>query len=85
MRSIDLAGSSHTQLVEELRGADIVVSTISELHLQKTLAKAAKDAGVTRFIPSDFSPTGERGSLRLHDMVSVFFSLRYYGMNPLIC
>ena len=75
MRSVDLAGSNHAQLVEELRGVNTVVSTISELQLQKSLAKAAKDAGVTRFVPSDFSPTGERGALRLHDIVSTCFNL----------
>ena len=70
---VDIASSNHEELVDELRGIDVVVSTFfpSEFHLQKPLAKAAKEAGVTRFIPSDWATACVRGEMRLHDMVRV--------------
>ena len=68
---IDLASSSHDQLVEEFRGVNAVLSTIIDFQLQKPLAKAAKEAGVTRFVPSDWATACVRGPLRIHDMVSV--------------
>lgn len=68
---IDLASSSYSQLVDELRGVDAVVCTLSptEFYLQKPLARAAKQAGVTRFVLSDFATACVRGVMRLHDMV----------------
>ena len=70
---VDIASSSHMELVDELRGIDVVVSTFfpNEFPLQKPLAKAAKEAGVTRFIPSDWATACVRGAMRLHDMVRV--------------
>lgn len=66
---IDIDSSSHEQLVNELRGVDAVISTLFPSELQKPLAKAAKEAGVTRFIPSDWASACVPGIMRIHDMV----------------
>ena len=76
VRVTDLASVTHAELVDELRGVSAVVSAIypTELHLQKPLAKAAKEAGVSRFIPCDWATACVRGVLELHDLVSTLNS-----------
>ena len=68
VRIIDISSSDHAQLVNELHGVDAVISALfqTEFHPQKPLAK---EAGVTRFIPSDWASACVRGVMRLHDMV----------------
>lgn len=70
---VEIAALEHQKLVDELRGAQIVVSTLTafETELQKALAKASKDAGVVRFIPSNWGTACRPGVMQLHDMVSV--------------
>lgn len=73
---VDLASLNHEQLVTELRGAHVVLSTLimfpAEFELQKVLVRAAKDAGVARFVPSDWATACVRGVMRMHDTVSSF-------------
>lgn len=72
---IDIAAANHAQLVNELRGVDAVVSTVVafELLIQKPLAKAAKEAGVNRFIPCDWATACVPGEMQLHDLVGINF------------
>ncbi|MGY3317272.1 NmrA family NAD(P)-binding protein [Arthrobacter sp. TE12232] len=56
----EAAYTDHVGLVDALSGADIVVSAVSGgrsviLDVQQALLAAAVEAGVTRFIPSDYS------------------------------
>lgn len=69
---VDLASATFAELVNEFRVVDAVVSAIypAELQLQKPLAKAAKEAGVTRFVPCDWATACVRGEMRLYDTVS---------------
>ena len=71
---VDLASATFVELVNEFRGVDAVVSAIypAELQLQKPLAKAAKEAGVMRFVPCDWATACVRGGMRLYDTVSAF-------------
>ena len=79
---LDIESADHAQLVAELQGVDAVVSTIFPLpHLlqaQKLLARAAKEAGVARFVPSNWATACPRGVMKLHDLVRpIFFSCIY--------
>lgn len=73
MHIINLAAASHDQLVYDLRGVYVVVSTVIpfELSLQKSLANAAKEADVKSFIPSDWAKPCVRGEMQIHDMVQI--------------
>lgn len=78
---IDLVSINHEQLVSELRNAhtNVLISAIipanpTDIQLQKTLAMAAKEAGVKRFIPSDWASTCPPGVMLLQDTVSHFIS-----------
>ncbi|OTB00567.1 hypothetical protein M426DRAFT_15375 [Hypoxylon sp. CI-4A] len=64
----DLRGPKE-DLVSILKGVDVVISTIIYTNLddQIPLAEAAKEAGVKRFVPSEFSTPATRGVLDLHD------------------
>ena len=68
--------ASHKELVNALKGASVVLSTLAGLRdvivdTQSKILKAAVEAGVPRFIPSDFSadftkiPEGENRNLHL--------------------
>ena len=59
------------KLAAYLQGVDVLLSTINaEATLeQKTILKAAVDAGVKRIIPCDFGTPGAKGVRDLHDMV----------------
>jgi hypothetical protein len=58
-------------LVNTLRGIDVVVSTIYYKNLkdQIQLASAAKEAGIKRFVPSNFGTSAPRGVMTLYDWV----------------
>ncbi|KAI0161942.1 isoflavone reductase family protein [Hypoxylon sp. FL1284] len=65
----DLTGPKE-DLVKVLAGIDVLISCIvyTNLEDQKPLAEAAKQAGVGRFVPCDFSTPTTRGVMNLHDM-----------------
>lgn len=81
IRIVDLDTLSHEQLVSELRSAhtDVLISTLTPRAdlLQRTLAKAAKEAGVKRFIPSDWASACPPGVMLVQDAVSYSISLNY--------
>ncbi|KAI4866055.1 isoflavone reductase family protein [Hypoxylon rubiginosum] len=64
----DLTGPKE-DLVKVLAGIDVVISCIvfSSLEDQIPLAEAAKQAGVGRFVPCDFSTPTTRGVMDLYD------------------
>ncbi|KAI1463067.1 isoflavone reductase family protein [Daldinia caldariorum] len=64
----DLTGPKD-ELVNTLKGLDIVISCIvySSLGDQVPLAEAAKQAGVKRFVPCNFSTPAPRGVMDLYD------------------
>ncbi|KAI1373984.1 NAD(P)-binding protein [Hypoxylon crocopeplum] len=64
----DLTGSKE-DLVKILKGIDVVISCIvfTNLDDQIPLAEAAKQAGVKRFVPCDFSTPMPRGVMEMHD------------------
>ena len=68
----DLVAGSHQDLVEALGGVDVVVSAIvwHRLGDEAVLARAAKDAGVGRFVPCFWGPPSPRGVHMFNDMVS---------------
>lgn len=77
IRKCDLKGSEDS-LSEVLTGIDVVISCVgpSEQQDQIPLAKAAKKAGVKRFVPCAFitiAPPG--GIMWLRDEVSCSFTL----------
>ncbi|KAL2835425.1 isoflavone reductase family protein [Aspergillus pseudoustus] len=57
------------QLVEKLAGIDILIScmTWEHLHLQLLWIEAAKQAGVKRFVPSEWAGPAPRGILDIKD------------------
>ncbi|KAL4802477.1 NAD(P)-binding protein [Aspergillus unguis] len=65
----DLQSISHEQLVGILKGIDVVVSTIfyQALDDEKTLAEAAKAAGVQRYVPCFWATIAPRGVMNLRD------------------
>ena len=71
---LELASLNHEQLVAELRGAHMVMSTLvmvpAGFELQKALIRAAKDAGVYRFVPSDWATACVRGVMHGRETVS---------------
>ncbi|THG94215.1 hypothetical protein EW145_g8186, partial [Phellinidium pouzarii] len=69
IRVADLDPSAQEQLVEALRGADVVICAIlgREIAPQYALIDAVKKAGVKRFVPNDWSPACTRGIRQLHD------------------
>ena len=66
----DLLGP-HEDLVNVLKGIDVVICTIVYDHLndQIPLIKAAKEAGVGRFVPNFWGTPAPRGMMRLYDRV----------------
>ncbi|KAI2602151.1 NAD(P)-binding protein [Hypoxylon sp. NC1633] len=64
----DLDGPKE-DLVTILTGIDVVLSCIAYTHFaaQVPLAEAAKEAGVSRFVPSEWSTPTTRGVMHLHD------------------
>ena len=64
------------KLTEALAGVDVFISAVVAwlIEDQKVAIRAAKAAGVKRFIPCDFATPGERGIRELHDQVSYFAS-----------
>ncbi|KAL1727084.1 hypothetical protein EV714DRAFT_286742 [Schizophyllum commune] len=66
----DLAKATHAELVELLKGADFVVSTVHAVILsaQRALFAAAKEAGVKRVVPDDFSSHAPPGAMLLNDI-----------------
>jgi hypothetical protein len=60
-------------LVKVLTGIDVVISCIYWLNLddQVPLIKAAKLAGVKRFVPCNFGTPAPRGVMKLMDHVSI--------------
>ena len=69
----DLTKASHDELVALFKGADIVVSALTAylLDTQRPLFAAAKDAGVKRVVPCDWSSHAPPGAMLLQDMVCV--------------
>lgn len=67
----DLQGS-HNELVDILKGVDIVLSTIhyQSLNDEIFLSNAAKAAGVQRYVPCFWATVGPRGIMQLRDAVS---------------
>ncbi|GAA6035822.1 hypothetical protein JCM8097_005723 [Rhodosporidiobolus ruineniae] len=54
--------SDETALIEAVKGADAVISTLSALDSQANLVRAAKKAGIKLFVPSEFgNPTSKLG------------------------
>lgn len=78
--AIDVPKATNAELKTLLTGVDLVVSGISSwagLESQRTLFQAAKEVGVKRVVPSDFSVVGFPGTNILRDQVSsVFFSVK---------
>ena len=75
IRRCDLRGSEDS-LVDALSGIDVVISCVgpSEQQDQIPLAKAAKKAGVKRFVPCGFITVAPPGGIMwLRDEVSTFF------------
>ncbi|KAL1694006.1 hypothetical protein GGG16DRAFT_88029 [Schizophyllum commune] len=66
----DLTKASHDELVALFTGADIVVSALTAylLDTQRPLFAAAKDAGVKRVVPCDWSSHAPPGAMLLQDM-----------------
>ncbi|KAL1699444.1 hypothetical protein EV121DRAFT_216208 [Schizophyllum commune] len=66
----DLTQASHDELVALFKGADIVVSALTAylLDAQRPLFAAAKDAGVKRVVPCDWSSHAPPGAMLLQDM-----------------
>ncbi|KAL1679502.1 hypothetical protein EV122DRAFT_263509 [Schizophyllum commune] len=66
----DLTQASHDELVALFKGADIVVSALTAylLDTQRPLFAAAKDAGVKRVVPCDWSSHAPPGAMLLQDM-----------------
>ncbi|KAI9897194.1 hypothetical protein N3K66_008216 [Trichothecium roseum] len=66
----DLVAGSHQDLVEALGGVDVVISAIvwHRLGDEAALARAAKDAGVGRFVPCFWGPPSPRGVHMFNDM-----------------
>jgi uncharacterized protein YbjT (DUF2867 family) len=66
----DLQGA-HDDLVNLLKGVDIVISTINYLSLNDeiSLSNAAKAAGVQRYVPCFWATVGPRGVMQLRDTV----------------
>ena len=60
------------KLAQTLAGADIVISTVAATatEAQADAIRAAKAAGVTRFVPCDFASPGAKGVRETHDQVS---------------
>lgn len=68
-------GDSEEALTAALRGMDIVVSCVRESASQQqdqiSLANAAKEAGVKRFVPCGFGTVASPGGImRVRDLVS---------------
>ncbi|KAL1714971.1 hypothetical protein EV715DRAFT_208547 [Schizophyllum commune] len=66
----DPTKASHDELVALFTGADIVVSALTAylLDAQRPLFAAAKDAGVKRVVPCDWSSHAPPGAMLLQDM-----------------
>lgn len=66
----DLKGPQE-DLVKVLAGVDVLISAIffQVLHQEIPLAKAAKAAGVKRFVPCSFGTPCPRGLMLLRDTV----------------
>ncbi|KZT66152.1 NAD(P)-binding protein [Daedalea quercina L-15889] len=65
----DYAADPPSKLSEYVEGVNILLSTVSALAIeeQKSILKAAVDAGVKRIIPCDFGTPGGKGVRGLHD------------------
>ena len=70
--------SSQARLVEQLKEIDILISCITweHLHLQVPWIDAAKEAGVKRFVPSEWVGPAPRGVIDIKDKVNDKTSLR---------
>ena len=75
----DLTTATHAELVKLLDGADILVSTVHAMMLdaQRPLFAAAKEAGVKRVVPDDFSSHAPPGAMLLNDKASTYETHRY--------
>jgi methylmalonyl-CoA mutase cobalamin-binding subunit len=83
----DLDGPE-AELVESLRGVDIVISAIDAAHLmaQISLANACKVAGVNRFVPCHFATIAPpKGVHILRDIVRIFPAEETQIEVPIIC
>lgn len=69
----DLAGPLEA-LVDQLRGIDVLISCITWEHLdqQKPWIEAAKEAGVQRFVPSEWVGPAPRGVIDIKDKACLF-------------
>ncbi|KAI4520311.1 NAD(P)-binding protein [Schizophyllum commune Loenen D] len=69
----DLTTATHAELVKLLDGADILVSTVHAMMLdaQRPLFAAAKEAGVKRVVPDDFSSHAPPGAMLLNDKATL--------------
>ncbi|EJD05569.1 NAD-binding protein [Fomitiporia mediterranea MF3/22] len=69
IRILDIANWTVDQIIEPLKGIDIVISTISfeDIQHQKRLADACKRIGVKRLVPNDWGTSCVRGLRQLHD------------------
>jgi len=62
----------HAALVHALKGADAVVSAVGVIHIksQNNILEAAVEAGVKRFIPSDFAHDPRNPTFRNHPLMA---------------
>ncbi|EJD05566.1 NAD-binding protein [Fomitiporia mediterranea MF3/22] len=69
VRILDIVNWTVEQLVEPLKGINIVISTIyvADIQHQKRLADACKKIGVKRLVPNDWATPCVRGLRGLHD------------------
>jgi hypothetical protein len=68
--SYDLSGP-HATLVDQLKNMDVLISCITWEHLedQITWIEAAKEAGVKRFVPSEWVGPAPKGIINIKDRV----------------
>lgn len=68
----DLADAREA-LVDHLRGIDVLISCITWEHLDQQIPwiEAAKEAGVQRFVPSEWVGPAPRGVIDIKDKASV--------------
>ncbi|TRM68620.1 hypothetical protein BD626DRAFT_394932 [Schizophyllum amplum] len=65
----DLAAATHADFVALLKDADILICTMHAylLDVQRTLFAAAKEVGVKRVVPCDFSTHAPKGAMLIND------------------
>lgn len=66
--------------MEQLKTIDILISCITWEHLEQQIPwiNAAKEAGVKRFVPSEWVGPAPRGVIDIKDKVSILFHKEHY-------